>query len=124
HVSGILAVVAAGIMHSMEQKKMDPQSVKLNVVTQSTWSVIIFVLNGLVFLLLGTQLPAITEVVWNGSGSSNLQVMAYILSITAALILLRFLWVYISWSIGAKQRQKQNKKTQLPKFRPVVLTSL
>ncbi|MBC8824611.1 cation:proton antiporter, partial [Escherichia coli] len=39
HVSGILAVVAAGIMHSMEQKKMDPQSVKLNVVSQSTWSV-------------------------------------------------------------------------------------
>ncbi|MBC8931813.1 cation:proton antiporter, partial [Escherichia coli] len=79
----------------------------LNVVSQSTWSVIIFVLNGLVFLLLGTQLPAITEVVWNDSGSSNLQVMAYILSITAALILLRFIWVYISWSIGAKQRQKQ-----------------
>ncbi len=105
-------------------KKMDPQLVKLNVVSQSTWSVIIFVLNGLVFLLLGTQLPAITEVVWNDSGSSNLQVMAYILSITAALILLRFIWVYISWSIGAKQRQKQNKKTQLPKFRPVVLTSL
>ncbi|MBC1859502.1 Na+/H+ antiporter [Listeria welshimeri] len=124
HVSGILAVVAAGIMHSMEQKKMDPQLVKLNVVSQSTWSVIIFVLNGLVFLLLGTQLPSITEVVWYDSGSSNLQVIAYILSITAALILLRFLWVYISWSIGAKQRQKQNKKTQLPQLRPVMLTSL
>ncbi|MBC1467895.1 Na+/H+ antiporter [Listeria welshimeri] len=123
-VSGILAVVAAGIMHSMEQKKMDPQLVKLNVVSQSTWSVIIFVLNGLVFLLLGTQLPSITEVVWYDSGSSNLQVIAYILSITAALILLRFLWVYISWSIGAKQRQKQNKKTQLPQLRPVMLTSL
>ncbi|MBC1946887.1 Na+/H+ antiporter [Listeria welshimeri] len=124
HVSGILAVVAAGIMHSMEQKKMDPQLVKLNVVSQSTWSVIIFVLNGLVFLLLGTQLPSITEVVWYDSGSSNLQVIAYILSITAALIILRFLWVYISWSIGAKQRQKQNKKTQLPQLRPVMLTSL
>lgn len=124
HVSGILAVVAAGIMHTMEQKKMDPQLVKLNVVSQSTWSVIIFVLNGLVFLLLGTQLPSITEVVWYDSGSSNLQVIAYILSITAALILLRFLWVYISWSIGAKQRQKQNKKTQLPQLRPVMLTSL
>ncbi|MBC1465429.1 Na+/H+ antiporter [Listeria welshimeri] len=123
-VSGILAVVAAGIMHSMEQKKMDPQLVKLNVVSQSTWSVIIFVLNGLVFLLLGTQLPSITEVVWYDSGSSNLQVIAYILSITAALIILRFLWVYISWSIGAKQRQKQNKKTQLPQLRPVMLTSL
>ncbi|MBC6173757.1 Na+/H+ antiporter [Listeria welshimeri] len=124
HVSGILAVVAAGIMHSMEQKKMDPQLVKLNVVSQSTWSVIIFVLNGLVFLLLGTQLPSIIEVVWYDSGSSNLQVIAYILSITAALIILRFLWVYISWSIGAKQRQKQNKKTQLPQLRPVMLTSL
>lgn len=124
HVSGILAVVAAGIMHSMERKKIDPQSVKLNIVSQSTWSVIIFVLNGLVFLLLGTQLPSIIEVVWNDSGISNLQVIAYILSITAALILLRFVWVYLSWNIGAKKREKQNKKTTRPKLRPVLLTSL
>lgn len=124
HVSGILAVVAAGIMHSMERKKMDPQSVKLNIVSQSTWSVIIFVLNGLVFLLLGTQLPSIIEVVWNDSGISNLQVIAYILSITAALILLRFVWVYLSWNIGVKKREKQNKKTTRPKLRPVLLTSL
>ncbi|PZG35626.1 Na+/H+ antiporter [Listeria ivanovii] len=124
HVSGILAVVAAGIMHSMERKKMDPQSVKLNIVSQSTWSVIIFVLNGLVFLLLGTQLPSIIEVVWNDSGISNLQVIAYILSITTALILLRFVWVYLSWNIGVKKREKQNKKTTRPKLRPVLLTSL
>nr|WP_219931865.1 Na+/H+ antiporter [Listeria seeligeri] len=124
HVSGILAVVAAGIMHSMERKKIDPQSVKLNIVSQSTWSVIIFVLNGLVFLLLGTQLPSIIEVVWNDSGISNLQVIAYILSITAALILLRFVWVYLSWNIGAKKREKHNKKTTRPKLRPVLLTSL
>ncbi|MBC1483304.1 Na+/H+ antiporter [Listeria sp. FSL L7-1509] len=124
HVSGILAVVAAGIMHSMERKKIDPQSVKLNIVSQSTWSVIIFVLNGLVFLLLGTQLPSIIEVVWNDSGISNWQVTAYILSITAALILLRFVWVYMSWNIGAKKRDKHNKKTTRPKLRPVILTSL
>ncbi|MBC1514790.1 Na+/H+ antiporter [Listeria immobilis] len=124
HVSGILAVVAAGIMHSMERKKIDPQSVKLNIVSQSTWSVIIFVLNGLVFLLLGTQLPSIIEVVWNDSGISNWQVTAYILSITAALILLRFVWVYMSWNIGAKKREKHNKKTTRPKLRPVILTSL
>ncbi len=122
HVSGILAVVAAGVVHAVEGKKMDPQQVKLNVVSKSTWSVIVFVLNGLVFLILGTQLPSIAEVVWRDSGISNLQVTVYILLITAALILLRFVWVFGFWQFDHFRKARKTK--QRPALRTALLTSL
>lgn len=64
-VNGILAVVSAGIAHSFGYKKMNPEVAKLRVVSKSAWSVIIFVLNGLMFLLLGTQLPDIIQTIWS-----------------------------------------------------------
>ncbi|MBC1905177.1 Na+/H+ antiporter [Listeria booriae] len=121
HVSGILAVVAAGIMHAFERKKMDPMSVKLNVVSQGTWSVIIFVLNGLVFIILGTQLPDIIQVVWENSGISNLQVLFYILLITFGLIAIRFLWIHLGWLIPHLMKKEDMSK---PNLRATVLTSL
>ncbi|KGL46482.1 Na+/H+ antiporter [Listeria newyorkensis] len=121
HVSGILAVVAAGIMHAFEKRKMDPMTVKLNVVSQGTWSVIIFVLNGLVFIILGTQLPDIIQVVWQNSGVSNWQVVFYVLLITFSLIGIRFLWIHLGWLIPHLMKGNDLGK---PNLRATVLTSL
>ncbi|NQX49787.1 Na+/H+ antiporter [Paenibacillus tritici] len=94
-VNGILAVVSAGIAHSFGYKQMNPEVAKLNIVSKSTWSVIIFVLNGLVFLLLGTQLPEIIQTVWNNPDIGNFQVIMYTLLLTAAVLGLRLIWMLI-----------------------------
>ncbi|WP_310829593.1 Na+/H+ antiporter [Paenibacillus pedocola] len=94
-VNGILAVVAAGIAHSFSYKKMNPEVAKLRVVSKSTWSVIIFVLNGLVFLLLGTQLPEIIQTIWNSPEIGNFKVVMYTLWLTAAVLGLRLIWVLL-----------------------------
>lgn len=92
-VNGILAVVASGIAHSFGFRKLNPELAKLAVVSRSTWSVIIFTLNGLVFLLLGTQLPDIARRIWNSGEGSHANLILYVLLITAFLLGLRFLWV-------------------------------
>ena len=94
HVSGILAVVAAGVTHAIERDKMRRASARLRVVSDSTWSVILFSLNGLVFILLGLEIPDVIAEVWKDPAYNNGQVIGYILLITAVLILLRFLWVW------------------------------
>lgn len=94
-VNGILAVVSAGIAHSFGYKQMNPEVAKLNIVSKSTWSVIIFVLNGLVFLLLGTQLPEIIQTVWNNPEIGNVQVILYTLLLTAAVLGLRLIWMLV-----------------------------
>lgn len=94
-VNGILAVVSAGIAHSFGYKKMNPEVAKLRIVSKSTWSVIIFVLNGLVFLLLGTQLPEIIQTIWNSAEIGNFKVIMYTLLLTVAVLGLRFIWAVL-----------------------------
>ncbi|OZB92387.1 Na+/H+ antiporter [Paenibacillus sp. XY044] len=111
-VNGILAVVAAGIAHSFNYKKMNPEVAKLRVVSKSTWSVIIFVLNGLVFLLLGTQLPDIIQTIWNSTEIGNPKVIMYTLLLTLAVLGLRFIWA-ILMDIFARHKLRSSWQTRL-----------
>ncbi|BFH63138.1 Na+/H+ antiporter [Paenibacillus azoreducens] len=94
HVSGILAVVAAGVTHAIERDRMTRGSARLHIVSASTWPVILFCLNGLVFILLGLEIPGVISEVWKDPAYNNGQVIGYVLIITAVLILLRFVWVW------------------------------
>ncbi|WP_420977273.1 Na+/H+ antiporter [Bacillus vallismortis] len=98
-VSGILAVVAGGIIHAVEQDRLESSTMaKLQIVSSSTWNIILFILNGLVFVILGVQIPDVISVIFNDTAVSNMQVISYILVITFTLMLLRFLWVLFFWN--------------------------
>ncbi|MBE9918357.1 Na+/H+ antiporter [Paenibacillus donghaensis] len=119
-VNGILAVVAAGIAHSFGYKKMNPEVAKLRVVSKSTWSVIIFVLNGLVFLLLGTQLLDIIQSIWNSAEIGNFKVIMYTLLLTSAVLGLRLIWALLmDVSEGIKPRGPWR-----PRFKKALILSL
>lgn len=94
-LSGILAVVAGGIIHGVEHDLTESFMQKLKIVSESTWSVIIFILNGLVFLILGLQVPGVTKVIFKDDNFNNYEVMGYILAISILIFLIRFIWVYI-----------------------------
>ncbi|MDD6729906.1 MAG: Na+/H+ antiporter [Eggerthellaceae bacterium] len=93
-VSGILAVVAAGItMTVFTDRKIGPALSELSIVSQSVWNVLSFALNGLVFTLLGMQLPNAMQDTWDDVTIGNSTIVLYIVAITAILFLVRFLWV-------------------------------
>ncbi|MGF7045988.1 CPA1 family monovalent cation:H+ antiporter [Paenibacillus sp. DS2015] len=122
-MSGILAVVAGGIVHAVERDRIETSAtMKLRIVSESTWSIIIYILNGLVFVLLGLQIPDVTRVIFESSAFNNLQVIGYIIVITLALVLLRFAWVYFfskgTWAFGSREQLDK------PKLNSAVLTSL
>ncbi|THF84139.1 Na+/H+ antiporter [Cohnella fermenti] len=117
-VSGILGVVAGGIFHTMAKDRLEPYATKLQVVSSSTWSVIIFILNGLVFILLGLQIPHVTEVIWEDPKFNNARAIGYVLVITLALYALRFIWVYIFSSL---ERIGDSRKVRL---KSTLLTTL
>ncbi|RJE86966.1 Na+/H+ antiporter [Paenibacillus sp. 1011MAR3C5] len=94
-VSGILAVVAAGIVHAIERDRIQAASAELRIVSESTWTVILFILNGLVFVILGLEVPSVVSVIIEDEAYRNGIVIGYILLITAVLLLLRFVWVYL-----------------------------
>ncbi len=59
HFSGVLAVVSGGLFLSSKRQKMFTYRTRLEGV--NVWTNLTFVLNGLVFLLIGLQLPSITS---------------------------------------------------------------
>lgn len=121
-VSGILAVVAGGIVHAVERDRAESPMVKLQVVSASTWSVILFVLNGLVFILLGLQIPDVSTVIFKNAAISNVQVIGYICFISITLMILRFIWIYLfwegTWILETKER------TNKPNVKALTLLSL
>ena len=91
-VSGILAVVASGILHSFESQRINPETVALRVTSESVWSTIVYVLNGLVFVILGTQMPDILESVRFMAQIDQRFVLLDVVAIVAALMAIRFAW--------------------------------
>ena len=120
-VSGILAVVAGGITHAIERDHSESTMAKLQVVSASTWSVILFILNGIVFLILGLQIPAVTTVIFRDAAISNSQVMGYIVVISLCLLFLRFLWNFLL--LKEKWIAEENS-TPLPHMHSVILITI
>lgn len=114
HVSGIIAVVAAGITYSYSPRHTTPSNARHNIVSTSVWSILSFSLNGLVFLILGTQLPRVVQSVWDSSGATHEFLVFFIVLILIAIILLRFVWVL------AMNRNKQLAPQEQAADKPAV----
>ncbi|SHF19743.1 sodium/proton antiporter, CPA1 family [Seinonella peptonophila] len=107
HCSGILAVVSAGIVHAIEKDRERTPKIGLQIVSKSTWTVVLYILNGLVFVLLGLQIPHVMNEIFSNPHFNNYVVVRYILMITIALIFLRFVWISTVWWIGWKLKIKR-----------------
>ena len=93
HVSGILAVVAAGLVMQVPQVNIkSPQLARQQMVCNCFWDVIIFLINGILFVMLGMQLPKVMEVDII-EGLSPTLVIFTVLAVTFVIIAIRFLWV-------------------------------
>ena len=61
HVSGIIAVVVAGILKASRFKKITLLEAQVDTVTETVWHTVNFMLNGSVFVILGMELEMIAE---------------------------------------------------------------
>ena len=95
HVSGIIAVVVAGLLNVISPRTVDPSVSRMNIVSSNVWHVLAFCLNGIVFVLLGTQLPGAMRRTWDDISFDNGFLLLCILGITLLLYGVRFLWVLI-----------------------------
>jgi Na+/H+ antiporter len=89
HVSGVLAVVTCGLYLSWRSSKLFSHDTRLQ--TLSVWNVVVFILNGIIFILIGLQLPAILEGI---KEHSVFTLVCYGLLISFTAIIVRILWVF------------------------------
>lgn len=126
HASGILAAVSAGVTMTFAEISRQAMAVT-RMRRNSVWDTIQFALNGIIFVLLGEQLPAILagakETVALTGHSAPWWLAVYIVAIVAGLAALRFLWVWISFRLTILRKRDRNIEFQSPNWRLVAAMS-
>jgi monovalent cation/hydrogen antiporter len=103
HVSGVLAVVAFGLYVGVQAPRFTPAETRLQI--EDTWNVVTFLLNGVLFILVGLQLHGILT---NLSSTTPLTLLVYGLIASAIVIAARIVWVfavtYVPWATASMVR--------------------
>jgi CPA1 family monovalent cation:H+ antiporter len=125
--SGILAAVAAGVtMSYVELSGRAPATTRVR--RAAVWDTVQFALNGMMFVLLGEQLPDIARGALRGTGAEGrmdpLWLAGNALAIALGLTVLRFVWVWVSLRLTLLNAKLQGRKIYKPNIRLVVATSL
>ena len=129
HASGILAAVAAGVTMTfaeISRQAMAATRMRRN----SVWDTVQFALNGIIFVLLGEQLPGVlagaAQTVRITGHGNPLWLGGYILAIVAGLVALRFAWVWVSLRLTLLRQRKDaaDGTTRSPEWRLVAAMSV
>ena len=89
HVSGILAVVIAGIYYGWRSPRILSGRMRLQALP--VWEMVTFILNGILFMLIGLQLPQVVQVLAPGTVTRVAWLaMAFVL----VIVLVRFVWMF------------------------------
>jgi CPA1 family monovalent cation:H+ antiporter len=88
-VSGVLAVVTAGVYLGWRTPELTSVQTRLD--GAAMWQILTFVVNALVFALVGLQLPGILDSL---SGRSAWELLGEAAAVAVTVILTRILWVF------------------------------
>lgn len=89
--SGVLAVVTAGFFVSWRSREIFSFQTRLQ--NNVVWDTVIFVLNGLVFIFMGLQMPAVIS---RFGANGFWQMLGFGLLISLVTILIRIIWVFVA----------------------------
>ncbi|MCX4176780.1 MULTISPECIES: Na+/H+ antiporter [Paraburkholderia] len=125
--SGILSAVSAGMMMNYANiANAGPVSSRVR--GNSTWTMIEFVFNGMVFILLGLQFPHILgRALLDAHETSDVEVwrlIGYIAAVAAALYALRFVWVWLLRWFASRGAAKHGMASAVPGLRTVTVTTV
>src|SRR6266481_7055995 len=116
HVSGVLAVVIAGLYYGWHLPELTSSRTRLQV--GPVWEMFEFLLNGFIFLLIGLQLPTVLHRL---EGRSIIQLAGYATAISLAVILIRILWVFPAAYLPRLLSKSLRKRDPYPAWQHVTI---
>jgi Na+/H+ antiporter len=116
HLSGVLAVVAAGLVRGRyAPEAFSPQA---RIAAYSLWRVVVFAVNCLVFILIGLQLP---DLVAGLAGTSLAQAIAYGVLLSVVAMAVRLAWVGPAGYLTRLVLAKLGRPEPVPPWRNVAV---
>jgi CPA1 family monovalent cation:H+ antiporter len=116
-VSGVLSVVTAGIVVGRHISRITSSDTR--VLASGVWQMVVFSLTGLVFILIGLQLPTILETLRASRSFGELASWAVVVAVT--VIVVRLMWVFPSAYLPRTLSAKIRKRETMPPPRNVLI---
>lgn len=117
HCSGVLATVTCGLY--LGRKRSEILSTFARLDSSAVWNTLDFVLNGVLFILIGLQLPYIIEGIRT---MEKMQVLKYGAFFSGLVIALRLIWVYPgAWIAHFVRTKLMSRRDDPPNSREVFL---
>ena len=110
HVSGIIAVVVAGILKASRFKKITLLEAQVDTVTETVWHTVTFMLNGSVFVILGMELEMIVEPILTNPIYNPLLLLVSLIALTFVLFAIRFVMIYGYYAYRTRRLKKKLNK--------------
>ncbi|WP_336314924.1 sodium:proton antiporter [Streptococcus oralis] len=110
HVSGIIAVVVAGILKASRFKKITLLEAQVDTVTDTVWHTVTFMLNGSVFVILGMELEMIAEPILTNPLYNPLLLLVSVVLLTFLLFAIRFVMIYGFYVWRTRRLKKSLRK--------------
>lgn len=107
HVSGIIAVVVAGVMQAGGFKKITLFDAQVESVSKTVWDAVTFILNSIVFLFLGIELQQIVTPIISNAYYDNFRLLLTVLVLTATLFIMRYVILSVYYAVIAKKRHQK-----------------
>jgi len=118
HVSGVLATVAAGIYGGWKGPELLAASTRLSAV--AVWSMLVFVFNCFLFILIGLQLPGVLRQL---SQYSTGQLLAYGAIASAVVIVIRPIWVFPGTWLPRLLSRRLRQRDPVPPWRHIFIVA-
>ena len=117
-VSGVLAVLSAGLYLSRQSSRFFSSNTRLQ--ANAVWNVLVFLLNGLVFLVIGLQLRGILETI---AGHALFTLIWEALLISLAVIAVRIAWVFPAAYLPRLISPRLRDRDPFPGWRQVAMVA-
>ncbi|MFL1696321.1 cation:proton antiporter [Weissella kandleri] len=120
HTSGVIAVVVGAVIGNLNTKNNVNYTGEIQMVGHQTWDILGYLLNGIIFVLLGIELPVAMGAFVGVTGKLALPMLFWYAMMTWMVIFaIRVIWTYLNqwW------RYYQNKDEH-PDFKMAVMSGL
>ncbi len=94
HASGVIAVVVAGLLSNTQHNRYVAALPELRIVSERTWDLIVYTLNGIIFLILGIELPVAMRDTIADHEVNTWQALEFVVIVYLGILVLRTLWIY------------------------------
>ena len=106
-VSAVLSAVTAGVYLGWRSPELITPATRIQAF--SVWELLVFVLNTVLFVLVGLSLPAVLDGI---QGISRSELVVDALAVSAAVIVTRFAWVFVSGYLPAASGARCASRTR------------